>query len=142
MRFRPLPFLLAAALALGACSSALEEAHTPVAEQGCGVEPLHVAEGLATYYGKRFHGRKTASGERYDRFALTAAHRDYPFGTYVRVTNARTGISVIVRINDRGPRSTRRLIDLSGEAAHQLDMLRAGVAPVRLEVMAWGGSAS
>lgn len=90
-------------------------------------------EGIASWYGKRFHGRKTASGERYDMYGMTAAHRTLPIPSYVRVTSLATGKSVIVRINDRGPFSKNRLIDLSYTAAHKLDYLLAGSTRVRVE---------
>jgi rare lipoprotein A len=93
------------------------------------------AEGKASYYGARHHGNKTASGERFDQNALTAAHRSLPFGSRVLVTNLRNDKSVVVRINDRGPYSKGRLIDLSHKAAAQIDMLRAGVVPVRVEAL-------
>jgi rare lipoprotein A len=89
--------------------------------------------GEASYYGAKHHGKKTASGERFDQAQLTAAHRTLPFGTRVRVTNLDNDKSVIVRINDRGPYSRKRLIDISKSAAEQLDMLRSGVAPVRVQ---------
>lgn len=91
------------------------------------------AEGKASYYGARHHGKRTASGERFDQHALTAAHRSLPFGTRVRVTNLRNQRSVVVRINDRGPYARGRIIDLSRQAARQLGMLSAGVVPVRVE---------
>ena len=94
------------------------------------------AEGQASWYGAKHHGRKTASGERFDQNALTAAHRQLPFGTRVRVTNLRNDKSVVVRINDRGPYAKKRIIDLSKKAAEQLDMLRDGVVPVRVERLA------
>jgi rare lipoprotein A len=97
--------------------------------------------GTASYYGKQFHGRKTASGERYDMNRLTAAHRTLPFGTTVRVTHLKTGKSVVLRVNDRGPFVRGRIIDLSLAAARRLEMLRSGTAPVRLEVLP-GGSLS
>ena len=93
------------------------------------------AEGKASYYGARHHGNKTASGERFDQYALTAAHRSLPFGTRVQVTNLRNGKRVAVRINDRGPYSRGRLIDVSKAAAEQLDMLTSGIAPVRIETL-------
>jgi rare lipoprotein A len=89
--------------------------------------------GKASYYGDRHHGRKTASGERFDQHALTAAHRSLPFGTRVRVTNLSNERSVVVRINDRGPFVRGRIIDVSRAAAERLGMLRAGVVPVRVE---------
>jgi rare lipoprotein A len=91
------------------------------------------AEGQASYYGARHHGNKTASGERFDQHALTAAHRSLPFGSLLLVTNLRNDKSVVVRINDRGPYAKKRIIDLSQKAAEQLDMLRDGVVPVRVE---------
>ena len=94
------------------------------------------AEGQASYYGARHHGNKTASGERFDQNALTAAHRSLPFGSRVQVTNLRNDKSAVVRINDRGPYAKKRIIDLSQKAAEQLDMLRDGVVPVRVEQLA------
>ncbi|HUE92849.1 septal ring lytic transglycosylase RlpA family protein [Pseudomonas sp.] len=94
------------------------------------------AEGKASYYGARHHGRKTASGERFNQHGLTAAHRSLPFGTRVRVTNLHNDKQVVVRINDRGPHARGRIIDLSQKAAEQLDMLRAGVVPVRVQQLA------
>ncbi len=91
--------------------------------------------GKATWYGGRFHGRKTASGERFDKNAMTAAHRKLPFGTRVRVTNLANGRTAIVRINDRGPFSKGRIIDLSEAAARKVRMIRRGVVPVTLEVL-------
>ncbi|WP_027882407.1 septal ring lytic transglycosylase RlpA family protein [Meiothermus rufus] len=92
-------------------------------------------QGRASWYGGRFHGRRTASGERFNKFHLTAAHRTLPFGTRVRVTNLHNGRSVVVRINDRGPYSQGRILDLSYAAARQLGILRQGVAQVRLEIL-------
>ncbi|MBM3223641.1 MAG: septal ring lytic transglycosylase RlpA family protein, partial [Candidatus Tectomicrobia bacterium] len=92
--------------------------------------------GLASWYGKERHGRRTASGEIYDSEQLTAAHRTAPFGTYALVTNLANGRTVQVRINDRGPSIPGRVIDLSYGAARQLDMVRAGVARVRVEWLA------
>jgi rare lipoprotein A len=92
--------------------------------------------GKASWYGGKFHGRKTASGERFDQNALTAAHRTLPFGSKVRVTNLRNGRSVVVRINDRGPFGGRgRIIDLSRGAAKVLGMISDGVVPVVIEVL-------
>ena len=94
------------------------------------------AEGQASWYGAQHQGKPTASGERFDQNALTAAHRQLPFGTSVRVTHLGNGRQVTVRINDRGPFTKGRLIDLSRRAAEQLGMLRQGVAPVRIEALA------
>jgi rare lipoprotein A (peptidoglycan hydrolase) len=94
--------------------------------------------GMASWYGGGFHGRKTASGERFNMNALTAAHRSLPFGTRVLVTNTRNGRSVEVRINDRGPFVGGRVIDLSRAAASQIGLTASGVAPVRLAVLGRG----
>ncbi len=91
--------------------------------------------GWASWYGWQFHGRPTASGEDYDMFAMTAAHRTLPFHTLVRVSLIDGGQSVDVRINDRGPFVDDRIIDLSLGAARKLDMLRSGVAQVELQVL-------
>ncbi|MEQ1592386.1 MAG: septal ring lytic transglycosylase RlpA family protein [Thiobacillaceae bacterium] len=90
-------------------------------------------EGVASWYGKRFHGNKTASGELYDMYGMTAAHRTLPIPSYARVTSMSNGKSVVVRINDRGPFSRDRLIDLSYTAAHKLGYLGAGSTRVRVE---------
>ncbi len=94
----------------------------------------HVQKGRASYYGKEFVGRKTASGERYDPNLMTAAHKTLPLGTRLRVTRP-SGQSVVVRVNDRCGCTHGRIIDVSEAAARQLDMLRVGVVKVRLEVV-------
>jgi rare lipoprotein A len=95
-------------------------------------------EGLASYYSTEFHGRKTSSGEIFDKDALTAAHRTYPFGTILLVTNQKNGRQVEVMVNDRGPVKPERIIDLSYGAAKEIDMLRDGLVRVRVEVVEWG----
>ncbi len=92
-------------------------------------------EGLASWYGIPYHGRRAANGEIYDMYKLTAAHRTLPFDTILRVTNLKNGKSVEVRINDRGPFVEGRLLDLSFGAARVIDMVALGVAPVRLELL-------
>ena len=82
--------------------------------------------GAASWYGPGFHGRKTASGERFNTHALTAAHRSFPFGTRVKVTNERTGRAVVVRINDRGPYAHGRIIDLSQASARAIGISGTG----------------
>ena len=94
-----------------------------------------VQTGKASWYGGSFHGGPTASGETYNKHSMTAAHKKLRFNTRVRVTNLRNGRSVIVRINNRGPYSKGRIIDLSEAAARKLDMIEAGVVPVRVEVL-------
>jgi rare lipoprotein A len=107
---------------------------------------LQTESGKASYYGKRFHGKKTASGERFDQKALVAAHPSWSFGTLVRVTNKENGRSVTVRVVDRGPAKKARrrgvIIDLSAKAARSLDFHEQGIAPVRLEVLEWGRKAT
>jgi len=96
-------------------------------------------QGVASLYSDAFHGRRTASGERYDKTALTAAHKTLPLGTEVRVTRIKTGDSVVVRINDRGPFVKGRIIDLSRRAARELGMIKKGVVKVRVEVISRPG---
>lgn len=91
--------------------------------------------GVASWYGSVWDGRTTASGEIFHETAMTACHPSLPFGTLVRVINLRNHRSVVVRINDRGLGGTGRLIDLSSAAAERIGMLRAGLAPVRVEVL-------
>ncbi len=93
------------------------------------------SSGMASWYGYGFHGLRSASGERFNQNAMTAAHRTLPFGTQVRVTNRNNGRSVIVRINDRGPFIRGRIIDVSAGAAKILGMTSSGVAPVQLEIL-------
>ncbi|MEY3688989.1 MAG: hypothetical protein RIT37_551 [Bacteroidota bacterium] len=92
-------------------------------------------QGKASYYGSEFNGRKTANGEIYDETALTAAHRTLPFGTVLRVTNLRNGLSVIVRVNDRGPFHPNRVIDLSKNAAEEIDLIQYGVTDIEAEIL-------
>lgn len=106
--------------------------NTPAQPQFVAVQAL---SGWASWYGPGFHGNLTANGEVYNQYGLTAAHRSLPFGTIVRVTNMDNGRSLIVRINDRGPYTRNRIIDLSKGAAQELGLISSGVAPVRVEVM-------
>lgn len=102
-----------------------------------GGEVVSVERGRASWYGGKFHGRQTASGERFDQHALTAAHRELSFGTRVRVTNLQNDKAVVVRINDRGPFGGKnRIIDVSRAAAERLGMVGEGIVPVKLEVLA------
>ena len=116
--------LVAAAAALSLGTSVLAPATAVAAPKGRAIS------GIASWYGPGFHGRRTASGERFNTNALTAAHRTLPFGAKVRVVNQRTGRSVVVRINDRGPYAHGRVIDLSRAAAQTIGL--SGVAPVIL----------
>ncbi|WP_018345033.1 septal ring lytic transglycosylase RlpA family protein [Cytophaga aurantiaca] len=100
-----------------------------------GLAQTEAASGSASYYANKFQGRKTASGEKYDKNKLTAAHRTYAFGTKLKVTNIANGKSVVVTVNDRGPYAKQRLIDLSYAAAKHIDMIKQGVAEVHIEVV-------
>ncbi|MGI9309971.1 MAG: septal ring lytic transglycosylase RlpA family protein [bacterium] len=95
----------------------------------------HVERGVASWYGRKFHGRRTSSGERYDMFAMTAAHPTLPLPTYVRVTNLDNGKSVVVKVNDRGPFLHNRILDLSYVAAHKLDIARHGTGRVEVRAL-------
>lgn len=119
-----------------------------VLSSGCAIPSKHVehaqppsetfavvGEGKASWYGPGFHGRKTASGERFNQGAMTCAHRKLPFGSKVRVTNLENDRSVVVIVNDRGPFIQGRIVDLSRKAAQEIDMIRTGTAPVRVEIV-------
>jgi len=97
-------------------------------------EPKPYQIGLASWYGKQFHGKSTASGEDFNMFELTAAHRELPLGTYVKVTNLHNGKWIIVRVNDRGPYVSGRIMDLSYGAARMLNY-RSGIERVRLDIV-------
>jgi len=99
------------------------------------LEVVKILEGKASYYANFFHGKKTTSGEIFDKNKYTAAHQTLPFGTKVRVVNERNGRSVVVKINDRGPHVSGRIIDLSPIAARDIGLLSAGVANVKVYVL-------
>lgn len=92
-------------------------------------------DGMASWYGRKFHGHTTSNGEVYDMYKMTAAHKTLPLPSFVRVTNKRNGRSIIVRVNDRGPFHGNRVIDLSYAAAHKLGYIGTGTAPVRIEAL-------
>src|SRR5690606_12772320 len=119
-------WLLAVLLAL---SSHTAVGNSPMDSGGLSYD----AEGRASYYSSRLHGRPTASGEEYDETALTAAHPHLPFDTQLCITNLKNGRSTAVRVNDRGPFVGGRIIDVSRAAARELGMLRAGTAKVKVE---------
>lgn len=127
-----LPLLLTAS----AAAQEAEITDNPIAEI---VQPAdeetEIGGGMASYYGRELAGNRTASGERFDPGQLTAAHRSLPFGSRVRVTNTANGDSVIVRINDRGPFSHGRVIDVSHAAAREIGMHRSGTARVKLALL-------
>jgi rare lipoprotein A len=117
---------LCAALWMAGCA-----AHT--------MQPPSTQSGVASWYGPGFHGQATASGETYDQYELTAAHRSWPLGTRARVTNQQNGRAVTVRINDRGPYVGDRVLDLSYAAARELDMLQDGTGMVTIEPLTENG---
>ena len=122
--------LLLAALVLGVASTTAAQTVTP------GGRRAEARRGTASYYAASLHGNRTASGDRYDRGAFTAAHRSLRFGTVLRVTNERNGRAVFVRVNDRGPFHRNRVLDLSNAAADHLQMRGAGTAQISYEVVA------
>jgi len=153
--------LLAASLLLPACVSTRWEQPAPAVTKSTGSTQrgnppfyevfgrrYHVMktsygyrqQGVASWYGRKFHGRATSSGELYDMNAMTAAHKTLPLPTRVRVTNLANGRAVIVRVNDRGPFVDNRIIDLSYAAAKQLDMVRSGTALVEIEAVDTAGT--
>lgn len=123
-----IPLLLTAS----AAAQEVEVAENPIADI---VDETEIDGGMASYYGNELAGNRTASGERFDPGQLTAAHRSLPFGTMVRVTNTSNGDSVVVRINDRGPFSRGRVIDVSQAAAREIGMHRSGTARVKLALL-------
>ncbi len=125
-----LPLVLVAGLSAAPATSNTKPRPAPHNEQ-----PKPYQVGRASWYGKQFHGRTTASGEAYDMFQFTAAHRQLPLGTWVRVTNLRNGQWVVVRINDRGPVPQDRIIDLSYGAAQMIGLRARGTEKVRLDIM-------
>jgi rare lipoprotein A len=116
--------------------SSLPSGPPPAIERQPVVPGSYVEEGVASWYGLPFNGRRTSNGEIYDMHEFTAAHRTLPFGAVVRVTNLRNGMQTQVRINDRGPFVADRVIDLSLSAAQAIEMVGPGTAQVRLEVIA------
>ncbi|AGH80627.1 rare lipoprotein A [Psychromonas sp. CNPT3] len=92
-------------------------------------------KGNASWYGKKFHGHLTSNGERYNMFAMSAAHKNLPLPSYVEVTNLKNSKKIIVRVNDRGPFHSKRIIDLSYAAAKKLDMLASGTTPVSIKLL-------
>ncbi len=145
MRIKNIPVLFLFVVFLASCST------VPANKSGSFVERIrngyypykvknsvsagYYEEGIASWYGKDFHGKRTADGEIYNMYAYTAAHKTLPFNTYVRVENLKNGKETVVRINDRGPFVNGRIIDLTYSAARDLDMIGSGTAPVRITVL-------
>ncbi len=134
-----LPWAAGTLLLLSACAPPKPPSPTPA--PGVPTPPAVALsqQGIASWYGPGFHGKKTTSGTVYDQHGMTAAHQTLPLGSSVRVTNLANGKSVTVLINDRGPFVKGRIIDLSYAAARAVDMIRPGTAPVVVEVMDTGG---
>jgi rare lipoprotein A len=130
VRIELLPILFVTIVLAGACAERKAPSASPAS-----IEPHDTETGQASWYGKAHQGALTASGERFDMHALTAAHRTLAFGTIVRVTHVKSGKSVNVRINDRGPFRNGRIIDLSYEAARRLGIVSGGTARVELTVI-------
>jgi len=107
-----------------------------VAHLSAPVQPIKTWVGNASWYGPEFNGKKTANGERFNSEALTAAHPNLPFGSWVRIVNLRNGKFEVVRINDRGPYQEGREIDVSYRVARKIGLIHSGVSQVRLELMA------
>lgn len=127
-----------ALLAFGACATAPHQSSTAPRVEPTLPSPetsSYQATGVASWYGGKFHGRKTASGVRFNQNALTCAHRTLPFGSQLKVTNLANGKSVFVEVNDRGPAIKSRLVDLSKAAAKKLDFIKTGTAQVQLELI-------
>ncbi|MGH6694663.1 MAG: septal ring lytic transglycosylase RlpA family protein [Sphingopyxis sp.] len=123
-------------LTVSAAAQEVEVTDDPIANPIADiVDETEIGGGVASYYGNELAGNRTASGERFDPGQLTAAHRSLPFGSMVRVTNTSNGDSVVVRINDRGPFSRGRVIDVSHAAAREIGMHRSGTARVKLALL-------
>lgn len=123
-------------------TAGLKPHQKPYTVNGQRYEPLashqgFVQQGLASWYGRKFHGRKTSNGETYNMYAMTAAHKTLPLGTSVRVYNLANGRQAVVRINDRGPFIQGRIIDLSYSAADKLDVVGPGTAPVKIVALGY-----
>ena len=134
---REIIFTGAALLLLGSAAVRAGNAATPPAENAAAAPTASSADagetGLAAVYSDRLNGHRTASGARYDRNKLTAAHKTLPFGTKVRVVNTKNGKLVEITINDRGPKQANRILDISPRAARELGIGRHAMAPVRIE---------
>ena len=133
-------FLAAATATLVVALSPLVHAQTTAQPAAPAAAPEKAAsadssEGKVAYYGKKFNGRKTASGERFNAGAMTMAHKTLPFGTMVKVTNIKNSKSVIVRVNDRGPSTPDRIGDLTSGAASKIGLISTGVIDAKLEVV-------
>jgi rare lipoprotein A len=130
-------FAIAFVVFLWVFAPLVSSAKAPPAPAGAGSLPL---KGICVYYSDKFQGKAVASGEKYDKDALTAAHKKLPFGTMVKVTNLRNNKSVVVRVNDRGPHggSKAKIIEITSRAAMEIDMIQEGKAKVQIEILELG----
>lgn len=128
-------FLFGSLLASGCVSHRQPLSYAHPESPASPASKTHVEEGLASWYGPGFHGRKTASGVRFNQSELTCAHKTLPFGSKIKVTNLNNDESVIVIVNDRGPFVRGRIVDLSRGAAQRIGLMRTGTAPVRVETV-------
>ncbi|MDD5037332.1 MAG: septal ring lytic transglycosylase RlpA family protein [Methylococcaceae bacterium] len=133
MRKRSLALAVRSICFASSCTFAHAGTASPVMMEGKQV-------GIASYYSDKFHGRRTANGEHYDKNALTGVHSGLPFGTIIKVTNLHNRRYVHLRINDRKHGHNRRLLDVSRRAAEELGFIGAGVAKVEIEIVHWGDS--
>lgn len=128
--------LVAATFCLISCAQVSSRDGAPQGTvQNCPQARIYQEVGTASWYGQEHHGRRTASGQPFNMYGLTAAHRTLPFGSRIRVTNVRNGRSVVVTINDRGPFIRGRFLDVSYRAASDLDFVRAGVTRVKVQTV-------
>jgi len=134
--------LLSLIILLGGCSVSPRFRSQPASVENIplpdGVKVLSTEIGIASYYGEKYHGRRTASGEIFDMYKLSAAHKEHPLGTIARITNLNNGKWIVLKINDRGPFIKGRIIDLSYGAAEKLGFVREGLTEVKIEVLKWG----
>ena len=137
MAYKNSLFIIAFVVLLGAFVPLVGTAQSSPASIGATTEPI---KGICVYYNDKFQGHVAASGEKYDKGALTAAHRTLPFGTMVKVTNLENNRSVVVRVNDRGPQggSKAKIIEITSRAAKEIDMIKKGKVQCQIEVVESG----
>jgi len=137
MAYKNSLFIITFVVFLGAFVPLVGTAQSPPASIGATTEPV---KGICIYYNDKFQGHVTASGQKYDKKALTAAHRTLPFDTMVKVTNLENNKSVVVRVNDRGPQggSKAKIIEITSRAAKEIDMIKKGKVQCQMEVVESG----
>jgi rare lipoprotein A len=139
MTLKQLWFVLVCTFSLCSCTPIQSNTYCEISGKGTTTHSPnnknYTEKGVASWYGKRFHHKRTSSGERYNMYSMTAAHKTLPLSTLVRVTNLKNDRQVIVRVNDRGPYTDNRVIDLSYAAAKKLKMVAAGTTNVKIETL-------